>query len=133
MQSKLALKKIYYPSTLYTNFTPFANGYIIWYLNHFSSLKIYFPRNLFDTWKLGRTSLGLFSNDTYTKFYQIHTLFTQRKKRAYSSLVHIFLRQLLVGVSSGFKKNLSVRGVGYKFRKERNLLFVDLGFSYPLF
>ncbi len=50
------------------------------------------------------------------------------KQGLYRQLIH----NMVVGVSEGFKKSLTVQGVGYKLNKQGNKLVMNLGFSHPV-
>lgn len=42
------------------------------------------------------------------------------------------IANMLVGVSEGFKKDLEILGVGYRFQLKGNQLVVNAGFSHPV-
>lgn len=42
------------------------------------------------------------------------------------------LNNMVVGVSEGFKKQLEIKGVGYRANLEGNILNLSLGFSHPV-
>ncbi|HKL94921.1 MAG TPA: 50S ribosomal protein L6 [Haploplasma sp.] len=42
------------------------------------------------------------------------------------------LSNMVVGVSEGFKKQLEIKGVGYRASLEGNILNLSLGFSHPI-
>jgi len=42
------------------------------------------------------------------------------------------LSNMVVGVSEGFKKQLEIKGVGYRANLEGNILNLSLGFSHPI-
>ena len=50
------------------------------------------------------------------------------KQGLYRQLIH----NMVVGVSEGFKKSLTVQGVGYKLAKQGNKLVMNLGLSHPV-
>ena len=55
-----------------------------------------------------------------------------RKMRAMSGTMRALVHNLLMGVSSGFEKKLSVVGVGYRAQAQGKKLNLSLGFSHPV-
>lgn len=53
-----------------------------------------------------------------------------RVGRMLQGLVWSLVRNMVVGVSQGFKKELEIRGVGYQARVDGNKLVLRLGFSH---
>ena len=47
-------------------------------------------------------------------------------------LSRTLLNNMVVGVTTGFKKELDVNGVGYRVQKEGKKLVMNLGFSHPV-
>ena len=52
-----------------------------------------------------------------------------KKARACHGLYRNLLNNMVIGVSSGFTKNLIVNGVGYRAEVQGNLLVLSLGYS----
>lgn len=50
------------------------------------------------------------------------------KQGLYRQLIH----NMVTGVKEGFKKSLTVQGVGYKLAKQGNKLVMNLGLSHPV-
>ena len=50
------------------------------------------------------------------------------KQGLYRQLIH----NMVVGVKDGFKKSLTVKGVGYKLNKQGKKLVLSLGYSHPI-
>ena len=50
------------------------------------------------------------------------------KQGLYRQLIH----NMVIGVNEGFKKSLTVQGVGYKLTKQGNKLVMNLGLSHPV-
>ena len=42
------------------------------------------------------------------------------------------IRNMLIGVSEGFKKGLEILGVGYRFAVSGNVLTIQAGYSHPV-
>jgi large subunit ribosomal protein L6 len=57
---------------------------------------------------------------------------TDPKQRATWGLIWALLRNVLVGVSTGYTKQLEINGVGYKAAVEKNQLVLRVGFSHPV-
>jgi large subunit ribosomal protein L6 len=55
-----------------------------------------------------------------------------RKANAMQGLTRSLLAGMVEGVTSGFKKNLEIVGVGYRAKVEGNKLDLTLGFSHPV-
>lgn len=55
-----------------------------------------------------------------------------KENRALHGLSRTLLSNMIVGVSEGFKKELSVQGVGYKIAKEGTKLVMNIGYSHQV-
>lgn len=55
-----------------------------------------------------------------------------KKASAQAGTVRASINNLIVGVSSGFSKNLSLVGVGYRAQTKGKVLVLSLGFSNPI-
>jgi len=55
-----------------------------------------------------------------------------RLHRAFHGLYRALIANMITGVSEGFKKNLSIIGIGYRARMEGKKLVLDLGYSHPI-
>lgn len=51
---------------------------------------------------------------------------------AKQGLYRQLINNMVVGVKDGFKKSLTVQGVGYKLNKQGNKLVMNLGLSHPV-
>ncbi|BDU75333.1 50S ribosomal protein L6 [Mesoterricola sediminis] len=56
----------------------------------------------------------------------------QPQSRAYHGLTRALLNNAVQGVTSGWKKELDIVGVGYKAAMEGEALRLDLGYSHPI-
>lgn len=56
----------------------------------------------------------------------------ERESRAFHGLYQRLITNMVIGVSEGFKKELEIRGVGYKVEKAGNGLKFSLGYSHPI-
>lgn len=55
-----------------------------------------------------------------------------REHRALHGLTRSLVNNMVVGVSTGFKKVLEIEGVGYRAAKDGKKLVLSLGFSHPV-
>ena len=55
-----------------------------------------------------------------------------KQAKAYHGLVQRLVRNMVIGVTEGFKKELEIQGVGYRAAMEGNKLTMQLGFSHPV-
>lgn len=56
----------------------------------------------------------------------------ERQKAAFQGLERALLANMVKGVSEGFKREMSLIGVGYKVSLEGKKLLFNLGFSHPV-
>ena len=56
----------------------------------------------------------------------------QPQSRAYHGLTRALLNNAVLGVTTGWKKELDIVGVGYKAAMEGTSLRLDLGYSHPI-
>jgi len=56
----------------------------------------------------------------------------EKANKSLHGLSRTLLNNMVVGVTTGFKKELDVNGVGYRVTKEGNKLVMNLGFSHPV-
>ncbi len=54
------------------------------------------------------------------------------KVRALHGTARAITNNMVIGVTQGFKKELEVRGVGYRAQKKGNTLVLQVGFSHPV-
>lgn len=62
----------------------------------------------------------------------VNPLGTSRSYRAMHGLTRTLINNMVVGVSTGFNKDLEMKGVGYKAAIQENDLVLSLGFSHPI-
>ena len=55
-----------------------------------------------------------------------------KQKQSYHGLYRSLIRNMVVGVSEGFKKQLELVGVGYRVSNQGNLLDFALGYTHPI-
>ncbi|MFH1687863.1 MAG: 50S ribosomal protein L6 [bacterium] len=56
----------------------------------------------------------------------------QKKHRALHGLTRALLRNMVVGVSEGYKRVLEIVGVGYRAEMKGKILVLNLGHSHPI-
>ena len=56
----------------------------------------------------------------------------EKMNKSLHGLTRTLLNNMVIGVTTGFKKELEVNGVGYRVQKEGNKLVMNLGFSHPV-
>jgi large subunit ribosomal protein L6 len=54
------------------------------------------------------------------------------KARAFHGLLRALIQNMITGVTKKFSQTLLAEGVGYKFQLEKNVLFINVGFSHPI-
>jgi large subunit ribosomal protein L6 len=54
------------------------------------------------------------------------------KARALFGTTRAVLSNMVVGVSSGFSKSLTIKGVGYRAQLQGDLLIINAGYSHPV-
>ena len=57
----------------------------------------------------------------------------QKRHKAMHGLYRSLIANMVEGVSSGFKKELELVGVGYRASNQGQLLELTLGYSHPIF
>ncbi len=55
-----------------------------------------------------------------------------RQSSALQGLIRSLINNMVIGVTSGFRKDLSIIGVGYKAQISGSKLVLNLGFSHPI-
>lgn len=55
-----------------------------------------------------------------------------KEHRSLHGLSRTLINNMVVGVTTGFSKNLEINGVGYRAAKQGNNLNLSLGFSHPV-
>lgn len=56
----------------------------------------------------------------------------EKEVRALHGLTRALLKNMVVGVSEGYQKSLTLVGVGYKASKQGNKLVLNVGYSHPV-
>ena len=56
----------------------------------------------------------------------------EKMNKSLHGLSRTLLNNMVVGVTTGYSKELEINGVGYRVQKEGNKLVMNLGFSHPV-
>ena len=56
----------------------------------------------------------------------------QKRHRALHGLVRSLVNNMVIGVSTGFSKTLEIVGIGYRAKKEGNVVNIAVGYSHPV-
>lgn len=62
----------------------------------------------------------------------IKRLSDEKQDRALHGLSRSLIHNMVVGVTTGFVKNLEIMGVGYRAQKQDNKLVLNVGYSHPV-
>src|SRR5581483_11673165 len=55
-----------------------------------------------------------------------------KASNANHGLTHALIKNMILGVTTGFEKRLEIQGVGYRANMEKGKLSMSLGFSHPV-
>ncbi len=55
-----------------------------------------------------------------------------KEHRALHGLSRTLINNMVIGVTSGYQKNLEIVGVGYRAQKQGNTLVLNVGYSHPV-
>ena len=55
-----------------------------------------------------------------------------KENRALHGLSRSLINNMVIGVTTGFKKNLEINGTGYRAQKQGNNLVLNMGYSHPV-
>ena len=58
---------------------------------------------------------------------------SQKQKQAFHGLYRALVNNMVVGVSTGYKKEMELVGVGYRVSNQGNLIEFSLGYTHPIF
>ncbi|MBQ8478193.1 MAG: 50S ribosomal protein L6 [Succinivibrio sp.] len=70
--------------------------------------------------KINADSVEVINNNTESQYNAFHGLYRQ------------LINNMVVGVSQGYKKSLTINGVGYRVTQKGNVLELNIGFSHPV-
>ena len=79
---------------------------------------------------------GVFSRSMSVKLENGQIMVTrpddEKQSRSIHGLTRTLINNMVVGVTSGFEKNLEINGVGYRAQKQGSKLVLTLGYSHPV-
>jgi len=138
--SKLAKKHIYFSQYLKTEIQRSKNGVLLWikgpngtnfryFANSGKVRRIYF--NDLDRYIIG-TIIEKSKLNSLQIFYNIQKKTVQKQESDFNGLLQSQLRTFSFNVVTGYKKSLTLRGVGYKFIIKKHYLGLQIGFSHEL-
>lgn len=131
--SKLGQNPIYLPFNLEFEIEKYLNGYLIWSSSFLQSSKYFSPVSRLDlNFQNNKRVLNIYFNQHCLKYYFLQKSILEKKLTQKISLLHMTIKQNLISVLVGYKKILSVGGVGYRFSLTRNVLFLEAGYSHLL-
>ena len=62
----------------------------------------------------------------------VETTANTKEANAMHGLYRTLINNMVVGVTTGFKKSLTINGVGYKVAKQGNKVVMNIGYSHPV-
>lgn len=65
-------------------------------------------------------------------FFLLSTKDDSRQTGAQHGLARSLVNNMVIGVTDGYEKKLTIKGVGYKAEKKGNVLHMQLGYSHPV-
>jgi len=74
-------------------------------------------------------AVGVTAEDNLVKFMARRA---DKNSKAQTGTARALIRNMIIGVSEGFEKKLTLIGVGYRAQAQGNKLSLSLGFSHPV-
>ncbi|MDH5182668.1 MAG: 50S ribosomal protein L6 [Gammaproteobacteria bacterium] len=74
-------------------------------------------------------AVGITAEDNLVKFMARRA---DKNSKAQTGTARSLIRNMIIGVSEGFEKKLTLIGVGYRAQAQGNKLSLSLGFSHPV-
>lgn len=127
-------KNIYLPQNLNTSCQKYNNGYIIWMSGanstgvRYLEQKKNIPLNIIMT-----PNELILKNSNLNKTQTFYNLYKKKEENLltrYYNLIHMQLKNAVLSMTVGVKKDLLVRGVGYKFIKKNQYVTILIGYSH---
>lgn len=66
------------------------------------------------------------------KVLRVYKKIITKNSQALHGLCRSIINNMVIGVSTGFEKKLSIQGVGYRSQMEGEILIVNVGYSHPV-
>lgn len=133
--SHISHLQVYHPSSVLCEISKTSNGSILWVSGEYGTWFYKFKDTFFNC-HLG-TNYVYFSTERFHNIAKVY--YTQRLKDSmpglnnHLSLLSVLLKRMIVGAGVGFKRYLRVKGVGYKFELNNQLLQAKVGFTHRLY
>jgi ribosomal protein L6P/L9E len=123
---------IYKPEMLNFEMQQFRNNFVCWFSGPYSTRKVKLS-NRFPLEVLGeKLRFRQSAPRIGSNFYKTYNRSSLQDIHQHLSLLHVYLKQWMIGSSVGFKNALRVRGVGYKFSLSATQLIIQAGYSHIL-
>ena len=124
-------KLIYGKSFVSSELKTFSNVYVLWLasLLGFQQKKIIrknFTVNFLKNLQIYNTNIN--------KINSFYKLISSKKKKTDIKKYNAYISNIqntIIGLSRGFKRKIRLRGIGYKFLLEKNILIFRIGFTHP--
>nr|YP_009314782.1 Ribosomal protein L6 [Neoizziella asiatica]SCW23237.1 Ribosomal protein L6 [Neoizziella asiatica] len=71
-------------------------------------------------------------NNSNGHILSLSTLDKSKEARALHGLSRTLINNMIIGVSTGFTKQLEIRGVGYRSQMDARNLILNVGYSHPV-
>jgi large subunit ribosomal protein L6 len=130
--SKIAKQNIYLPNLFTFEMQLFNNKIVCWFSGPYSTWKKQYSKTFPFYLYNNHFSYRFPTLATGFNFFNVSSLNNLKMENQRASLLHVQLKQLIIGTSVGFKKFLRLRGVGYKFSISSTKLKVQVGYSHLL-
>ena len=130
--SNLAQAIIYKPQALSFEMQQFRQATVCWISGPYNTFRVQLSNNL--PLEILRNQIILRPFLSKTAFFFFRTAFVRHAQKLHQkrSLLHISLKQWMVGNLVGFQNALRVRGVGYKFDISALKITIQAGYSHLL-
>lgn len=123
---------LYKPEILNFEMQQFRNNFVCWFSGPYATRKTRFSNRFPLEILRGKLRFQQSASRISSSFYETYTGNNLRHLNQRLSLLHVYLKQWMIGSSVGFKNALRVRGVGYKFSISSTQLTIQAGYSHIL-
>jgi large subunit ribosomal protein L6 len=123
---------IYKPEILNFEMQQFRNSFVCWFSGPYSTRKVQLSNRFPLEVLRGKLRFRQSAPRIGSKFYKTYNRSNLQHLHQRLSLLHVYLKQWMIGSSVGFKNALRVRGVGYKFSLSSTQLIIQAGYSHIL-
>jgi ribosomal protein L6P/L9E len=123
---------LYKPEILNFEMQQFRNSFVCWYSGPYTTRKTRFSNSFPLEVIRGKLRFKQSASRISSHFYNTYNNTNLQHINQRLSLLHVYLKQWMIGSSVGFKNALRVRGVGYKFAVSSTQLVIQAGYSHIL-